>query len=396
MTGSTENTPVSKDGMTPAERVLAAFQKRRIDRIAIYHSGFSSRVASALLGREAYTGGGINQWRETQALWEGPDAHAEFEARAIQDARDLARIAHTDMVRIAYWRLPVTPARRIDRYTYLYGNPEGDYEVMRLDPMTELYQVVQQRKSDAPRTADDLERVVLEEERRLESFHPTEEDFRDILDAMAYFGPEYAVPSHGYNLAVPNRDLLWLEAVALRPDLVAKLLDCQCTRSCRLIEAQKDLPGLYLMGGGDFCGNNGPNYSPKAFHDLMLPRLQRMSAEAHRCGKYTIFATDGNVWQVADDLFGASGTDAFHEIDRLAGMDLRDLRKRFPDLTCFGNISTITLHRGTQEQVAVECRDNAEAALELGGILCGVSNQVPPLVPIENVVTMIETLEEYH
>ncbi len=75
--------------LTPAERILAAFEKRKTDRIAIYHSGFSSRVGSALLGRECYSGGGINQWREAKALWEGPDAHAEFVAKTSQDARDL-------------------------------------------------------------------------------------------------------------------------------------------------------------------------------------------------------------------------------------------------------------------------------------------------------------------
>ena len=69
---------------------------------------------------------------------------------------------------------------------------------------------------------------------------------------------------------------------------------------------------------------------------------------------------------------------------------------RYPNLTCFGNISTITLHRGTRDDVIAECRDNAEAALELGGVFAGVSNQVVPLAPIENVVTMIETLAEYH
>ena len=128
----------------------------------------------------------------------------------------------------------------------------------------------------------------------------------------------------------------------------------------------------------------------------MLPRLQRMSATAHKYGKFTVFATDGDTWPVADDLWGASGTDAAHEIDRFAGMDHWKMRRKYPNLTCFGNISTITLHRGTKEDVIAEARDNAEAALELGGIICGVSNQIPPLVPIENVMAMIETLEEYH
>lgn len=382
--------------LTPADRVLAAFEKRKTDRIAIYHSGFSSRVGSALLGRECYSGGGINQWREAKALWQGPDAHAEFVAHTAQDARDLARIAQNDLIRLGYWRMPTKPTRKIDEFTYLYGDPSAAYKVYQLDPITELYQVIESRDPHAPRTVDDLEAVVAAQERALENYHPTESSFRTERDALAYFGPDYAIPTGGYGLCIPNREMLWLEAVALRPDLVERLLECQCQIACRYIEAQKDLPFRYCMGGGDFCGKNGPNYSPRVFHDLLLPRLQRMSATAHRYGKFTVFASDGNLWPVADDLFGASGTDAFHEIDRLAGMDHWQLRKRYPNLTCFGNISTITLHRGSKDEVIAEARDNAEAALELGGILCGVSNQVPPLVPVDNVIAMIETLAEYH
>lgn len=381
--------------LSPAERVLAAFEKRKIDRIAIYHGNFSSRVAGVLIGREAYVGGGINQWREATALWNGPDAHAEFVCRTRDDSRALAKAVHADMVRIGYWRMNIKPTRKIDQYTFLYGDPDGDYAIRQLNPETELYQVIAERNSKAPQTTDDLEREVMAAEKNLESFHPTAEFFREELDALEYFGTTYAIPSKGYWLCIP-REPIWLEATLLHPDLVERFLDCQCTVACRLIEAQKDLPLRYCMGGGDFCGNAGPLYSPRIFHELMLPRLQRMSATAHKHGKFTAFASDGNLWPVADDLFGASGTDAFYEVDRDAGMDLRKLRTKYPHLTCFGNISSVTLHNGNRAQVIAETRDNVEAALELGGILCGASNLVVSMSPIENVTAMLETLAEYH
>jgi hypothetical protein len=382
--------------LTPAQRVIAAFEKRKTDKIAIYHSGCSSNVGSKLLGRTCYSGGGINQWREACALWEGPDAHAAFVEKTTQDARDLCKTMKADLMRIQYWRMPDKPTRRIDEYTFLYGDPDGDYCVRQLDPVTELYQEVDKRDSKAPRCVDDLEAEVIEAERALETCEVSSEMFQKELDALEYFGPEYEIPSFGFWLCVPNRSVLWIEAVAARPDLVARLLETQCLTSMKHIAAQKDLPFRVLMGGGDFCGNHGPNYSPRFFHEQMLPRLKRMNELAHKCGKFTVFATDGNTWLVGDDLWNASGIDGAHEIDRLAGMDHWRMRKTYPTLTCLGNISTITLHRGTKDEVIAQARDNAEAALELGGILPGVSNQIPAGTPIENVLAMIETLEEYH
>ncbi|MBM4039196.1 MAG: hypothetical protein FJ290_11850 [Planctomycetes bacterium] len=70
---------------------------------------FSSRVASAVLGRpDACVGGGVNQYYESRALWEGAEAHAEFVERAFgisvglpyQDAAWLMAVAlRPDLIR---------------------------------------------------------------------------------------------------------------------------------------------------------------------------------------------------------------------------------------------------------------------------------------------------------
>ena len=150
-----------------------------------------------------------------------------------------------------------------------------------------------------------------------------------------------------------------------------------------------------LFGGGDFAADHGPFYSPRAFHDLMLPRLKRITEACHKHGLYYLFASDGNLWPLADDLFGNSGVDGFYEIDGKAGMDLRKLRERFPHLVLIGNISSYTLHRGTKEDVIREttsCLDEARRSL---GIIVGVSNYILPGTPEENLWAMIETMKEF-
>lgn len=98
--------------MLPIDRVAAAFSRQPSDRVPIYQAGFSSRAASFVLHREAYVGGGIQQYREAAALWQGPAAHAEYLERSFAEACDLCEALDLDLVRTLSWRA----ARRPPRY----------------------------------------------------------------------------------------------------------------------------------------------------------------------------------------------------------------------------------------------------------------------------------------
>lgn len=377
--------------MLPKERVAAAFAGRPADKVPIYQAGLSSRVASAILGREAYVGGGIQQYRETRALWEGPDAHAEFVARSRQDTWDLARVLDLDLVRPAYWRMGERPTRRIDEHTFFFGREEGEWRVMRFVPALELYQVVA-RSPGGPQCADDLEPIVAHAEESAARYRPAPEHFADWAAAQQEFGATRAVPGAGIGVGIPYGDPVWLEAVALRPDLVGRYLMAQAQRAARVPAVMAALGIPYLMGGGDFASKNGPFYSPAAFRKLMLPALRVVSDACHAAGTYHMFASDGDLWPVADDLFGASGVDCFYEMDRRAGMEPARLRDAFPRLTLLGGIASETLHLGTREQVVAETRSALAAAKEKGGMVVGCSNQIVAPTPIENVWAMMEVL----
>lgn len=385
--------------MTSKERVQAAFEKRPTDKVPICHISFSSRVASVILGREAYVGFGIQQWREATALWQGQAAHQEFLERSFQDALDINRQCENDIARFTYPRYPVKPTQRIDEYTFLYEyGPEENWRIMRYNPHTEgLYSCIFPYHPPPEPTIEDLEQQVAAQERALEKAElPTAADLVDefTLRAQELFGEEWVIRVGGGGVNIP-RDPIWLEAVARRPDLVARFLDVQTEHAVRAIEPLVQRGFRYFFGGGDFAGYGGPMYSPRVFHELVLPRLQRLSEAFHRQGAYWLFASDGDLWPVADDLFGRSGVDGFYEIDRRAGMDLERLRDRFPDLTLVGNISSHTLHRGSREEVFEETRSCLEVAHRRRGVIVGLSNMPMPHSPVENIEVMLETIREY-
>lgn len=149
--------------------------------VPLNHISISSRIASEILGREAYVGGGINQWREAVALWKGPDAHAEFVGRTRQDSLDIALALDHDLVRSEYWRDSRKPSARIDEYTFRYESGKGAlWEVKRLNPLTELYNRID-GSSEPEMKLEDLEVIVEQSERAVEQYEPRPEDFPDFL-----------------------------------------------------------------------------------------------------------------------------------------------------------------------------------------------------------------------
>ena len=378
--------------MTPRERVLAAFEGRQTDKVPIHNIGFSSQIASMILGREAYIGGGMQQWREAKALWEGKED--EFLERSEKDAFDISVALDHDILRMEYWRMPEKPSRKIDDYTFLYGDSDKNWRLMRFDPDTELYQIIDQYPPRMEDTIETIEQSVINQEKSLEHHHPNPEGPSNVRALMEKYGKNWVVRIGGGGLGIPYGSRVWLEAIALRPDLIARYLDIQAEIAVRSMEGIAATDAKMVFGGGDFASNQGPFYSPKSFNELMLPRLKRITDSCHKNGLYYLFASDGNLWDVANDLFGNSGVDGFYEIDSRAGMNLRSLRERFPHLTLIGNISSVTLHIGTKDDVINETMSCLDEAKKNGGIIVGVSNYILPGTPEENLWAMIDTMKK--
>ena len=380
--------------MNSKERVLAAFEHRETDKVPLHHIGFSSEIASALLGREAYVGGGIQQWREAVVLWQGEDAHEAFVEKSFRDAIDIALLCDHDMIRPSYWRHNVKPTKRMDEYTFLYEyGDEEHWRVLRYDPPSEQCHILPY-KPKARMTLEDLQREIANQEEAVEDYQPREESFAFEIRAQHLLGDERAVRIGGVGVGISMREAeVWFEALMFQPDLVARYLDVQAERAARNVAFLVPFGFRYFFGGLDLASNEGPMYSPRLFRELVVPRLQRVSEVCHQQGVYHLFASDGNLWPVADDLFGA--VDGFYEIDRRAGMDLRMLRERFPHLTLIGNISSHTVHLGTKEQVVAEAMSCLEEARRGKGIIVGTSNYFVPGTPVENVAALLETIREY-
>jgi hypothetical protein len=379
--------------MTSSERVNATFAFQKADRVPVYHLGLSSEVASKILGHEAYIGGGMQRWREATALWAGKEAHEEFLERSMNDAFEISDAMEMDIIRAEYWRLPQKPYKKIDDCTFMYGD-DNRWQIRRFFPETELFDVVESWPPPVEQTFSDLEKILDKQEAARKDYDPAR-TFRAARAALQRAAGKKAVRVNAGHMSIPVEPL-WLEATCLAPELVERHLALQADKGVRDIQYLSTLKDVhYIFGGGDMASEQGPLFSPDTFRALMLPALQRLSAACQETGFILFFCCDGNLWPVADDLFGRSGVEGYCEVDRHAGMDLARLREAYPRLRLIGNIGSATLHSGTPSAVTQEVISCMEDAKKYSGIVVGASNYIMNGTPIENIYAMNEAIAKY-
>ena len=212
---------------------------------------------------------------------------------------------------------------------------------------------------------------------------------------MEETGGEYAIRIGGVSVGLPH-EAEWLEAVVVRPDIVKRHLETQMIMGRKRVASLAKRGFRYMFGGFDMASQDAPMLSPQMVRELLTPALRSVNDACDEHGVYQLFASDGNLWPVADALFGETGMHGYYEIDRRAGMDLRRLREAYPHMTLVGNMSSYTVHLGTVEEIREEVRDCVECARELGGIVVGISNYVVPGTPAKNTMALLEAVEEFN
>lgn len=379
--------------MNSVERVRAAFRHDRPDRVPIYEQGISSDVASQVLGRPAYTGSS-SLWRDEADAWlRGEQAHDEFVAQMEDDVFAVYSALGMDVISMP-WRRASRPTGKPDEHTYLYGDPESDYfEVMRYDPASDSCGI-ERHWSREPQPEDIPGQVKRQALTFAQRPKPTRETYRSLAALQERAGQDFDVFGGGM-LVIPMQPH-WLQAAVLYPEAVADYLDMAADANVQAFEVQAEIGVKVIWGGGDFACKHGPVYSPKVFHELMLPPLQKMTRACDRLGLKYVFRTDGNLWPVAQDFFVDSGIHGYGEIDIDAGMDLRDVHGRYPHLTLWGGVSCgKLLLLGSADEVRRETRDVLDRLGPAGGLLFGSSNVIMQHTPVENVYAYVEAVFEH-
>ena len=143
---------------------------------------------------------------------------------------------------------------------------------------------------------------------------------------------------------------------------------------------------------GDIAYKNHLIYSPKLLRKEFFPRLKRLNDAWHEHGFKCLYHSDGYLMEVMDDLI-TTGIDGLNPIETLAGMSLKEVRTKYPQLFLAGGIDmSQLLSNGSVAEVKAVCRQAIRDAYP--GFFMGSTTEADNSCKPENLVAMYEVAYE--
>lgn len=182
---------------------------------------------------------------------------------------------------------------------------------------------------------------------------------------------------------------------ALDQSLVHKLASITTDYNIAAIEYASGLGIDAIAVEGDLAGSTNLIMSPEHFKEYVKPYLAEIVEFAHGKGIKIVKHSDGNIWQILDDLVEV-GFDGIHPVQPQC-MEIMEVKDHLKDKACIlGNIDCQELlPNGTVEEVEEVVRETIDIAAPGGGYIISSSNSIHPGVRPENYIAMIKAVHKY-
>ncbi len=355
-------------GQPDIQRLLAAFARKKVDRVPNFEVLIEDQHVQKLLGRPA--GNTLSFGGDpAKGVSEGEGARPMKAADYIEICRIIGQDA---MIVEAIW----TPFKK-RRPDGTAGNLVADRSI----------------KS----RADFENNVILPDDADIEAKMVFVREYRKALDQSGtkvgfcvLFGAFFQTL---YEFVVGLEDTMKL--VYEDREFIDHVLDISadwCTRFCAA--AVKN--GVdFVWTADDVAFKTGLFIPPALMREMWLPKLKRIHEPALAAGKAVMFHSDGNVEELVPMLLEA-GVDCLNPLDPY-GMDYRQLKRRFGDRLCLsGNIDIeFPLAHGTPADVDKDVKAHMDALKPGGGYVCGSSHSIVNYVPHDNFLAMLNAIHAY-
>ena len=227
--------------------------------------------------------------------------------------------------------------------------------------------------------------------------YPTWDGFRQIFTAFrkldtfipaTVYGPwECAWRHHGYEASL-------MDLVA-EPEMMAEMFGRITDLTIATVQHMMDIgckpDAVWLIE--DMGGTHTSLFSPKVYKELLFPCHKRLGDFLHANGIYFMMHSCGYIEAFIPDLI-AAGLDVLQAIQANTGMHIKDLKPKFGDkLTFWGNISVQKFSEGP-DAIEAELREKLPIAMEGGGYIYHSDHSIPPEVSFETYQRAMHVLDE--
>jgi hypothetical protein len=148
----------------------------------------------------------------------------------------------------------------------------------------------------------------------------------------------------------------------------------------------------FMSFAEDMSYNHGPMLSKALFDEFMAPFYRKITPIMRQRGTVIFVDTDGDITEPAS-WFLEVGCEGLLPLERMAGVDVSELRRRHPRIRLLGAFDKTVMHLGEARM-----RQEFERLLPVmrqGGFIPSVDHQTPPGVSLEDYRLFIRLLKEY-
>ncbi len=150
-------------------------------------------------------------------------------------------------------------------------------------------------------------------------------------------------------------------------------------------------PPDFMTFAEDMSYNKGPMIGKKAFDTFLLPYYRRSVPNLKELGILPLVDSDGDITMLIPWLEEA-GIEGLLPLERMAGVDIVLLRKKYPGLKMIGGFDKTAMHSETSMRREFE---RILPVMRSGGYIPSVDHQTPPSVSLGMYRLYVDLLREY-
>ncbi|MBD3306229.1 hypothetical protein GF339_07555 [candidate division KSB3 bacterium] len=179
----------------------------------------------------------------------------------------------------------------------------------------------------------------------------------------------------------------------LHPSFVHQLFELITEFNLKVVKNLINFPidGIYF--GDDWGSQGGLLISPATWREFIKPYMKRLYAQAHQQGYDVFIHSCGNNSLIMEDLIEI-GVNVFNPFQPEV-IDVEQMMQQYAQrLAFYGSLSIQrTLPFGTPADVRQEVKHRLRLARQYGGLIISPAHDMPPDIPTDNVLAMLDVLQ---